>query len=100
MGVDNYQPLIKGKDLSARKAPEEALGKVLAQGTRILLGSSVWTSLQYKTKSNSYPEDKTVKSVGIWNERDMTYPGRSHEHGELFMNHGRKRFVMRSQPRP
>lgn len=43
----------------------------------------VWTSLLNKAKSNSYPEDETVKSVDIWNERDMPYPGRSHGHGEM-----------------
>jgi hypothetical protein len=40
-------------------------------------------SLPNKAKSNNYIERIDVKNVGIWNESESPYPGRSHGHAVM-----------------
>jgi len=61
---------------------KEAGGKVPTRGTRTLSGISDWMSLQNKTKSKSYTENRSVNDAGTWNEGHLSYRGRSHRRAE------------------
>ena len=61
---------------------KEALGKVPTRGTRTLSGISDWMSLQTKTKSQNYTENRSVNDAGTWDEGYSSYHGRSHRRAE------------------
>lgn len=79
MEAGSCQPLAKHKGVHREEESEgSAMSKVLARGTRIILGIQSGMSLRNKTKSNKLHGHEDVNMAGIWDEGYVSYRGRSH----------------------
>ena len=89
MGDCSFQPLANSKGVvgdceseGSYRQSSDPRNTACPARRETLSGISGWMSLQTKTKSQNYTENRSVNDAGTWDEGYSSYHGRSHRRAE------------------